>query len=312
MSQLFRLFWLRETGCDAGTPLRAAELEPEIRQRVLALADLGTDEDGISESGASEIAVRLPYLDRREWRKRGEILAALPLERRGDVISFVAGPAAALRDTAATLALTDPAWLGAPSPKHPDHFHVWQSVSMTLQSSLRAWIAEQYFRDIARFEDRATAYPMLVYQAARVCHGRPRSEFTYAFSDYPACRLTLALAVKMTGRSLQTILAGVEQRLSAAGMPELARRYAPVWYQDVVVAVRQKPKPFLELLAAESAFINALMELSLDCTAAGVHSFSKAANHALRKVYGMDVRPLGVRALEQATAVLASPGGGAQ
>jgi len=268
---------------------------------VLALADL--------ESGAGEIFLRLPYLDRREWPKRGEILASLLLERHGDVISFVPAAAAALRDTAATLALTDPAWLAAPKANHPDHFAVWQSVSMNLQSSLRAWIAEEYFRDIARFEDRANAYPMLVYQAARVCHGRPRSEFTYAFNDFPTCRLTLALAVKMTGRSLQTLLASTEQRLNAAGMPELARRYAPVWYQDVVMAVRKKPKPFLALLAAESAFINALMELSLDRTAGGVHSFSKAANRALRRVYGMDARPLGVRALEQATAVLASASG---
>ncbi len=272
---------------------------------MLALADPG-NENGAGARGAGDIALRLPYLDRREWPKRGEILASLRLERRGDVISFVPATAAALRDAAATLALTDPAWLAAPAANHPDHFAAWQNVSMTLQSSLRTWIAQEYFRDTARFEDRAMAYPMLVYQAARVCHGRPRSEFTYAFNDYPTCRLTLALAVKMTGRSLQTILAGVEQRLNAAGMPELARRYAPVWYQDVVMAVRKKPKPFLALLAAESGFINALMELSLDRTAAGVHSFSKAANRALRKVYGMDVRPLGVRALEQAAAVLAS------
>jgi hypothetical protein len=301
MPPLFRLFWLRETGCDAGTPLRAEELEPEIRQKVLELA--GTRAE---ESGGGEIALHLPYLDRRESRKRGQFLASMALERRGDVLAFVPGPAGALRHTAATLVLTHPAWRAAPSPNHPRYFPVWQNVSMTLQSSLRSWIAEQYFRDIGRFENRGKAHSMLVYQAARVCHGRPRSEFTYSFHDYPACRLTLALAVKMTGRSLQTILAGVEQRLTQAGMPELARRYAPVWHQDVVVAVRNKPKPFLALLAAESAFINALMELNLDRTAAGVHSFSKTANRALRRVQGMDLRPLGVRALELATEVLAS------
>jgi|SRR5579863_248515 len=302
MSQQFRLFWLRETGCDAGTPIRAGEIEPEIRERVLDLAALG------GTSAADEIALRLPYLDRREWGKRSEILAALRLERNGDVISFVASPAVALRDAAATLALTDPAWLDAPSGGHPDHFPVWRTVSITLQSSLRAWIPEKYFRDIAVYEDRRKAYPMLVYQAARVCHGRPRGEFTYAFHDYPACRLTLALSLKMNGRNLQTILESVEQRLNAAGMPELARRYAPVWYEDVVVAARQKPKPFLALLGAESAFINALMELSLDRTPTGVHSFSKVANQALRRVYGMDLRPMGVRALELATEVLESAG----
>ena len=76
----------------------------------------------------------------------------------------------------------------------------------------------------------------------------------------------------------------------------------------LVAAVRKRPKPFLALLGAESAFINALMELSLDRTAAGVHSFSKVANHSLRKVYGMDLRPLGVRAMELATTVLSSVG----
>lgn len=308
MSQLFRLFWLRETGCDAGTPLRAAELEPEIRQRVLALAGTATNPNRAGPGGEGEIALRLPYLDRHEWRKRGKILALLTLERRGNVISFVPSPAIAIRDAAAILAFTDPAWLGAPSGKHPDHFAVWQNVSMILQRSLRAWTAERYFRDIARYADRATAYPMIVYHAARVCHGRPRSEFTYSFCDYPDCRLTLALSLKMTGRNLQTILENIEQRLIEAEMPELARRYAPVWYEDVVVAVRKKPKPFLALLRAESAFISALMELSLDRTHAGVHSFSKTANQALRRVYGMDLRPLGVRALEQVTEVLASAG----
>ena len=111
----------------------------------------------------------------------------------------------------------------------------------------------------------------------------------------------------MTGRSVQCILTGIEHRLQAAGMPELARRYAPVWYQDVLVAVRKKPKPFIALLTAESAFINALVELSLDRTPAGVHHFSKAANQALRKVYGMDARRLGVRALEEATRELLLP-----
>jgi hypothetical protein len=300
MPQLFHLFWLRETGCDAGTPLRAVELEPEIRQRVLALAGPST-----GESGECEIALRLPYLDRREWPKRGEILARLPLARRDDVISFVPGPAA-LRDAAATFALTDPAWLGAPAANHPNHFPVWRSISMTLQRSFRTWIPERYFRDIARYEDLKTAFPMIVYQGARLCRGRPRGEVTYDFRDYPDCRLTLALAVKMTGLDLQTILAGIEQRLKDAGMPELARRYAPVWYQDVVVAIRKRPKPFLKLLRAESTFINALVELSLNRTAMGIHCFSKAANQALRNVHGMDLRPLGVRALEQATAVLRS------
>ena len=58
MSKAFRLHWLRETGCDAGTLLRADELEPAIRQRALELA----------AGGPKEIGIHLPFLDKREWR----------------------------------------------------------------------------------------------------------------------------------------------------------------------------------------------------------------------------------------------------
>jgi hypothetical protein len=250
-------------------------------------------------------------MDRLEWPKRCKILAALALERRGDVISAVLSPIAALRNTAATLALTDPTWLAAPSATHPSRFAVWQGVSMRLQNCFRTWIPERYFQDIAQFDDRERAYPMLVYEAAHVYRGRASGEFTYNFHDYPDCRLTLAWALKMTGMPLQRILAGVESRLRDAGMPELARRYSPVWYQDLVVGVRKKPKLFLDLLQAESQFIDALMDLGLNRTPSGVKIFSKAANQALRKVYGagtqgMDLRSMGTMALAQATEVLDS------
>ena len=91
----------------------------------------------------------------------------------------------------------------------------WQNVSVALQRSFREWIAEEYFRDAGAFADRETAYPMIVYQAARVCHGRSRGMFTYDLRDYPECRHTLALATRMIGRTIQTILARIEQRLLA-------------------------------------------------------------------------------------------------
>jgi hypothetical protein len=299
MSQLFRLFWLREAGCDAGTPLRAGELAPEIQSSEILSRILD-----LAECASEELWLRLPYLDRREWRRRGEILAGCTWERSGNVISPVLSPGMALRDTAANLALTDPIWIGQPAGSDPRYFAAWRDISVTLQRGFRQWIAEEYFRDIDRFTDREAAYPMIVHQAARVCHGRFRGVFTYDLRDYPECRLTLALATKMTGRSLPAILAGVEQRLHAAGRPELARRYAPLWHQDMVSAVRRKPKEFIALLTVESSFINALVELGLNRTTEGVHHFSKVANQALRKAYGMDVRHLGVRALEHATRIL--------
>jgi hypothetical protein len=38
MMKRFHLYWLRESGCDLGTPLDADELDATIRARVLELA----------------------------------------------------------------------------------------------------------------------------------------------------------------------------------------------------------------------------------------------------------------------------------
>jgi hypothetical protein len=310
--QIFRLFWLRETGCDAGTPLRADQLEPqlqspELQKKIVELAAAASGEVAFQENASGEVTLRLPYLEQREWRRRGEILSALRWERQGCVISPVLPAAAALRNTAAHFALRDPLWIEQPPDSDARHFAAWRDVSVTLQRRFREWISDEYFRDPVqdRLADREAAFSMIVYHAARVCHGRSRGPFTYDLRDYPECRLTLALATKMTGRSIQAVLAGLEDRLRTAGMPELARRYAPVWYQDVVLAVRKKPKAFIALLTAESVFIDALVELNLNKTTSGVHHFSKIANQALRKVYGMDLRHLGIRALEESALVLA-------
>ena len=293
MSTLFRLYWLRENGCDAGTPLRAAELEPSIRSRLLDLA-----------CGSAELVLRLPYMDEKEWRKRDQILAEMRFLRKGDEIAPLLSPRHAIRTAVANLALAHPAWISAPAGADLRHFPVWQSVSIALQRSFREWIARKYFCEVSRFEDRDSAYPMICYQAARISHGRPRSEFTYDLRDYPECKQTVHLALKTTGVTLQGIMSGIERRLNAEGKVALARRYRPVWYQDVMVAVRKQPKQFIALLAAESAVITGLMELSQDKTPVGIHTFAKTANQALRKVHGMDLRHLGLRALEETTRIL--------
>ncbi len=262
----------------------------------------------------TKLLCAFPFLDKaQQWRRRGEILRALRLERVGDTIQGVLTPVAAARDLAATLALTHPAWIGAPSDREPFYFPVWRGVSVALQRSLRAWIVAEYFRDLARYEDRDAARPMVVYSAARLCHGRPRTEFTYDLSDYPECQATLAAAWKMIGNSLQTKMAYVESVLREAGMAALSRRYAPVWYQDVLGAVQEKPRRFVALLAAESALINALIGLGTERSAAAVNRFAKIANRSLRNVYGMDLRWLGVSVLHETTQVLQAqqmPSGG--
>jgi hypothetical protein len=294
MVQTFRLYWLRENGRDAGTPLRADQLDPRIQRRVVELA--------AAEPG--EIAVRLPFFDFRDWRRREKLLTNMPLARRFNTIEAVLPLPSFVRDRAATLALTHPAWTSVPRERDPLYFRTWQNVSVALQSWLRKSIADEYFKDLRRYEDRDNAFPMLVYQVARVCYGRPNTEFTYDLSDYPECPDTLASTWKMTGNAMQRLLGRIEEKLSLAGLTVLARRHSPVWYEDVLAAVRKKPLAYINLLARESMFINAVIDLGTARSASAINRFSRTANLGLRKIYGMDLRRFALPCLEEATRVL--------
>ena len=100
------------------------------------------------------------------------------------------------------------------------------------------------------------------------------------------------------------MLRRIELRLNDAGMTELAHRYAPVWHQDVLVAVKKKPKAYVDLLMAESAVINAAIDLGTERSVEAANRFGKTVHLNLRKVYGMDLQGLGVGTLEEATRVL--------
>jgi hypothetical protein len=291
MTKRFRLYWLRESGCDLGTPMRADELDVVIRERVLELA--GGDDLPMN--------VHLPFLDGRQSRRRAEALRGVTLVREGDEIRSVPStPAAGLRDQAALLLATHPAWINAPDELHIRYFQAWQVVSVALQKALRTWIPEIYFRDPARYEDRDAAFPMLVYAASRPCRGRPRTEFTYDVGDPEV----LSCALNLIGTSLQAVLAGVESRLYRCGRPELARRYAPLWHQDVLRAVQKRPRPLIALLGDEAALVNAVVDFGAARGMQAVRPFAKSACQALRSIYGEDLRPLAFKALEEATRAL--------
>jgi hypothetical protein len=296
MSQIFRLYWLRENACDAGILVQAAALDPSIRHRVLELAD--------SENG--EFAVRLPFFDQREWRARSELLPQIPMERVGNLIRSVLGPRAATRDLAATLALTESVWKSAPAHGHATFSSTWQRVSLALQKRLRQGIAEEFLRDAARCEDRAQGYALAVYQASRPFSNRARAhgEFAYDLRDYPDCRSVLNAAMRHTGQTTQVTLAGVEQKLREAHLPDLARRYDPVWFEDIQIAVRKKPRRFVDLLATDCIVVDAVIDLAASPTTAAINRSARMINRALRKVLGLDMRRLGVEVLEEATRVL--------
>jgi hypothetical protein len=190
-------------------------------------------------------------------------------------------------------------WQGAPEETDAGYFRIWQRVAVELAKSLRRWIPEMYFEDQARFEDRDCAYPVIVFAASRPCYGRPKIEFTYN----PGDPQTLKAALRSIGNPTRSVLAQMEKRLRDAGRPDLAIRYAPFWYQDVLRAVQTKPKILISLLAAETRLIDAVIQLGATRKAARFH---RAATLALRSVAGLDMRVLAMRALERTSEVLAA------
>src|SRR5579883_113144 len=118
----------------------------------------------------------------------------------------------------------------APRERDPRYFRTWQRVSLALQQKLREWIPAGYFADPSRFEDRETAYPILVYASARLCYGKPKTEFTYDVADGQM----VETALYKIGTTLRLVLEPVEKRLRDSGIIELSARYSHIWRQDIL------------------------------------------------------------------------------
>lgn len=185
----------------------------------------------------------------------------------------------------------------APRERDPRYFRTWQRVSLALQRALREWIPERCFEDLASFEDRETAYQVLVFAAARLCYGRPKTEFTFDVAD----RGTLDSALHNIGMTLRFVLEPVEQRLREAGLTELSPRYSPMWRHDILRIVRRRSRILIGLLASEARLIDAMIDLG---TSGDVRRFARGASAALRNVLGQDMRDLIEGALRETIRVL--------
>lgn len=191
-------------------------------------------------------------------------------------------------------------WKRAPRETHRDYFRVWQHVSVELQKALRCWIPELYFADLDRFEDRAAAYPVILYAASRPCYGRPKTDFTYEIAEWD---VSLNLALRSVGNSTRQVLAAIERRLREAGRHDLAIRYRPVWHEDILRAALKKPKTLVGLFASEARLVNGIIHLG---ATQKVARFERVATLALNSVAGDNMLVLSDRAIELTTEVLHS------
>jgi hypothetical protein len=193
------------------------------------------------------------------------------------------------------------AWPVAPAESHPSYFRTWQHVSLAIQRALREWAPESYFRDLGRLDNRDAGYAMVVYSACRLFYGHPRTEFTYDIAD----EATFPSAVRKIGCGIERTLAPLEARLEAGGHAEVARKYCPLWCEDVLAAVKKRPQRLITLLAREAKLIDAVIELGTQHNRAAARRFERRANSALRNLGGVDMRDLLPRVLKEATMVLA-------
>jgi hypothetical protein len=193
-------------------------------------------------------------------------------------------------------------WTRSPEERDPSYFRTWQRVSIALQKSFRQRALEIYFHDPSRLQDHETACTMIVFAASRPCYGRPRCDFTYDVAD----PWTLYSAWRSLGNSVRCVLAPIEKRLRDAGEVALARRYGAVWHEDVLVAVKQHPRPFIRMIAMEARLVEAVIYMGTRRNEAAAIRFHHIALNALGSFYGDDMTELIPCLMEEATRVLAA------
>ncbi len=143
---------------------------------------------------------------------------------------------------------------------------------------------------------------MVIYAACRVFFGQSRTDFTWDAADLSAMNGVM----RSIGTPTQRALAGIEKRLREEGRAELSRRYLPVWYQDILLEVKKRPKALLDLIAREARVIDAVIDLGTRRDEAAARRLSRSANAALRNMHGVDMTDLIPRVLNEVTMSLSA------
>ncbi|MCP5118764.1 MAG: hypothetical protein GY953_48755, partial [bacterium] len=148
-------------------------------------------------------------------------------------------------------------WLRLKGERSLDHYYRYIEVASAVQQAMRTWLPFVYFRDINRYDDFDTAYPLVVYQASKPFRRKARAEFTYD----PMNLQNVDLALRQSTRVLPAVLRSIHRDLDAAGKHQTAGLYLPSRARKIVAAVRRAPKRFRGLLASDAMFLRELVKL---------------------------------------------------
>jgi hypothetical protein len=151
------------------------------------------------------------------------------------------------------------AWTTVPPERDAAFFPLFQAVSLAVQSALRFWLPALWLRDARRFGVKERALPLLIYTATEPFTPETRACLTYDLFDRDA----VERAVRSGRRRLPALFNQVRASLEAAGQPKIAKLYDPDGCADIRTALRQRPRIFRSLLAAETFFVNQLTQLAV-------------------------------------------------
>jgi len=183
---------------------------------------------------------------------------------------------------------------GTPAERDPMYFRTWQRVSVALQRMIRLCVFENTFESWrrARIGRRLTASSRSLPPSFL---RTPSGGFRVRFLRTANHRRRMPHDRPRNADQARTVGATVAR----SGQVRIARRYAPVWQQDILRAAQKKPQRLAELLARESVLINALIDFGTMRDLPGRRDFRKRQPLGAR-VFGLEPDEFERRVLAEA------------
>ncbi|MEK7406747.1 MAG: hypothetical protein AAB225_16850 [Acidobacteriota bacterium] len=154
---------------------------------------------------------------------------------------------------------TAAAWLEAPVEHDPRFGRVYTAVSVAVQQAMRRWLPYVYFSDLARYDDRPRALPLVVYQCTLPFRTKARNEFAYDIMSADS----VAVARRSTVWALAAEIHRIERILAVTGRSATARFYRPSRRAAILASIQRQPRFFHALLLADAFFVDNLIGLGV-------------------------------------------------